>query len=242
MVLQDDAIGTIVEAVAQGRVIFANIRKFIVYLLSCNLSEIMIVGFASLSGLPLPILPLQILYLNLVTDVFPAFALGASEGETDVMGRPPRDPKEPLLSRTQWIAIVAHSLSITAATLGGFGLAIWVLAVDEERAVTIAFLTLALSQIWHVFNMRDVGSAVLSNEVTRNSYIWGAILLCIALILSAVYLPALSSVLGLSPPDADGWWIAILLSLIPLIFGQLAKVTWMRHMLQLPRKAKSLDS
>jgi Ca2+-transporting ATPase len=97
VVLQDDAFESIVAAIAQGRVIFSNIRKFILYLLSCNLSEIMIVGLASVSGMPLPILPLQILYLNLVTDVFPAFALGAGEGEKNVMDSPPRDPKEALL-------------------------------------------------------------------------------------------------------------------------------------------------
>lgn len=223
MVLRDDAFGTIVAAVAQGRVIFANIRKFIVYLLSCNLSEILVVGLAALSGLPLPILPLQILYLNLVTDVFPAFALGAGEGEADVMERQPRDPKEPLLPGRQWVAIVAYGAGITAATLVSFMLSITTLGLTPDRAVTISFLTLALSQLWHVFNMRDVGTRFLRNEITRNGYVWAAIVLCLGLLLGAVYVPGLAEILSLSAPSAGGWWLAISLSLGPWAIGQVAK-------------------
>lgn len=222
MVLQDDAFETIVLAIAQGRVIFANIRKFIIYLLSCNLSEIMVVGLAFLSGLPLPILPLQILYLNLVTDVFPAFALGACEGEADIMDRRPRDPKEAILSRRHWSAIVVYSAIITAATLAAFGLAMYLLGEDEKKAVTISFLTLALTQVWHVFNMRDAGTSFLGNEVTRNPYVWGAVVLCVSLLLCAIYVPVLSTVLGLSPPTAEGWGLAIAFSMMPWLFGQLA--------------------
>ena len=110
MVLLNDAFPTIVVAIREGRVIFGNIRHFATYLLSCNLSEVMIVGLAMLSGLPLPLLPLQILFLNLVTDVFPAFALAMGEGERGVLKRPPRNPKEPILDRTQWLAIVLHGV------------------------------------------------------------------------------------------------------------------------------------
>jgi Ca2+-transporting ATPase len=223
MVLRDDAFGTIVAAVAQGRVIFANIRKFIVYLLSCNLSEIFVVGLASLSGMPLPILPLQILYLNLVTDVFPAFALGAGEGEADVMERQPRDPKEPLLPRRQWVAILAYGASITAATLASFMLSLTLLGLTPDRAVTISFLTLALSQLWHVFNMRNANTRFLRNEITRNRYVWAAIVLCLGLILGAVYIPGLAAILDLSAPTADGWYLAVGLSLGPWAIGQIVK-------------------
>src|SRR5690606_22389110 len=144
VVLQDDSLATLVGAIAQGRVIFGNIRKFILYLLSCNLSEIMVVGVASLSGMPLPILPLQILFLNLVTDVFPAFALGVGEGERDVMQHPPRDPREPLMPARLWAAVVGHGAVITVATLTGFLVAMEVLEMDGKSAVTISFLTLAL--------------------------------------------------------------------------------------------------
>ncbi|WP_319024868.1 cation-translocating P-type ATPase [Nisaea sediminum] len=224
MVLRDDAFTSIVAAIAQGRVIFANIRKFIVYLLSCNLSEIMVVGLASLSGMPLPILPLQILYLNLVTDVFPAFALGAGEGEPDVMERPPRNPREPLLARRHWITIVSFGAAITASTLAAFYLSVTLLAMTPEQAVTIAFLTLALSQLWNVFNMREQGTGFLRNEITRNLYVWAAIAWCLALTVGAVYMPGLSDILSLSPPDAEGWMLAVGLSLVPWLLGQLAKL------------------
>ena len=123
MVLLDDAFPTIVHSIREGRVIFGNIRRFVAYLLSCNLAEVLVVGLAIVSTLPLPLLPLQILFLNLVTDVFPAFALAMCEGERGVMKRPPRDPKEPILGRTQWFEIVMQSLVLAAATFGALALA-----------------------------------------------------------------------------------------------------------------------
>ena len=117
MILRDDSFATIVSAIREGRVIFANIRRFVMYLLACNLSEVMVVGLAVASGMPLPLQPLQILYLNLVTDVFPAFALAMSEGEDGVLDRPPRDPKEPLIGYSQWLEIVLFGAAMTAATL-----------------------------------------------------------------------------------------------------------------------------
>lgn len=220
MVLRDDAFPSIVAAMRQGRVIFGNIRKFVVYLMSCNLSEIAVIGVATLAGLPLPLLPLQILYLNLVTDVFPAFALGVGEGDSDVMRRPPRDPREPILAARQWIAVAVYGGLITAATLGAFLLALTTFDMSRKEAVTVSFLALAFGQVWHVFNMREAGSGLLNNEVTRNPFVWGALVLCIALIAAAVYAPGLSHVLGMAPPDAGGWLLAIGGSLLPLVFGQ----------------------
>lgn len=221
MVLRDDAFSSIVAAVEQGRIIFGNIRKFVVYLLSCNLSEVLVVFIATISGLPLPLLPLQILFLNMVTDVFPAFALGAGEGEAEAMDRPPRDPKEAILARQQWIAIAAHGISITTSVLTAFGLSLYWLEVPEPQAVTTAFLTLALAQLWHVFNMRDAGSVFLRNEITRNPMVWGALALCCGLLAAAVYLPGLSNVLEIAPLSGRSWLLVGGLSLAPTIFGQL---------------------
>jgi len=223
MVLRDDAFASIAAAVAQGRVIFANIRKFLVYLLSCNLSEILVVGLASLADMPLPLLPLQILYLNLVTDVFPAFALGAGEGEHDVMARPPRPPREPILVSRHWFAIAGYAAMLTVATLSAFILAERWLEMPAADAVTVSFITLALGQLWHVFNMRDRGSHVLVNEVTRNLYVWGALGLCVALAAVAVYFPPLAGVLALAPPPPAALALALGLSLMPLALGQVAK-------------------
>lgn len=131
----------------QGRVIFDNIRKFVLYLLSCNVSEVLVIGLASLVNAPLPILPLQILFLNLVTDVFPALALGVGEGDPGMMKRPPRDPKEPILTRAHWRAIAGYGGLITIAVLAAFALAFLWLGEDYPGAVTISFLTLAFAQL-----------------------------------------------------------------------------------------------
>jgi Ca2+-transporting ATPase len=220
MVLRDDAFPSIVAAMFQGRVIFDNIRKFVVYLMSCNISEILVIGVATTAGLPLPLLPLQILYLNLVTDVFPAFALGVGPGDADVMRRPPRDPKEPILGRRRWLALAGYAGLITVATLGAFVVALRWLGMPEDRAVTVAFLTLAFAQIWHVFNMRARGSTILRNEITRNPFVWGAVVLCVGLVYGAVRVPRLASVLSFSIPDQSGWALAVGASFVPLIVGQ----------------------
>ncbi len=216
MILLDDAFPTIVKAIREGRVIFDNIRRFVAYLLSCNLSEVLVVGLAILVALPLPILPLQILYLNLVTDVFPAFALAMGEGERDVLERPPRDPKEPIVGRAQWITIVLQSFALTAGTFGALVLAQGWLALDSRSVVTVTFLTLAFAQLWHVFNMRHPRSGLLRNEVTRNPWLWGALALCTVLVAVPPYVAPLAHVLHLVPPTPTMWAIILGMSLAPL--------------------------
>lgn len=222
MVLRDDSFASIVTAIEQGRVIFSNIRKFVMYLLSCNLSEVLVVALATISGSPLPLLPLQILYLNIVTDVFPAFALGAGEGERGVMRRPPRDPRESLLERPQWLWIIGNGLAITAATLGAFWIATSWLVLDYPHAVTVSFMTLALAQIWHVFDMRHPGSHWIFNEVVRNRYVWAAVGFSVFLVGAAVFLPGLSTVLGLPMPPLPAVALAVGFSLLPVLVGQIA--------------------
>jgi Ca2+-transporting ATPase len=225
MVLEDDAFATIVAAVRQGRVIFDNIRRFVLYLLSCNVSEILLVASASVTSAPLPILPLQILFLNLVTDVFPALALGLGEGGGDVMSRPPRRSTEQILTRRHWMAMALWAAVITAAVLAAFVTALVPLGMDEEGAVTVSFLTLAFAQLWHVFNMRSRNSNPFRNDVVANPWIWGALVLCTALLLAAVYVPPLADVLSVTPPTGRGWMVVIGLSLLPLITG-LALPRW----------------
>ena len=220
MILLDDAFPTIVNAIREGRVIFGNIRRFVAYLLSCNLSEVLVVGLAVLSTLPLPVLPLQILYLNLVTDVFPAFALAMGEGEPDILKRSPRHPKEPILGRSQWSAITLHSLALTAGTFGALAAARLWLNLDGAKVVTVTFLTLAFAQLWHTFNMRHPQSDLLRNEVTRNPWLWGALLLCTALLAVPPYLAPIAELLQLSPPTLTMWPIILALSAAPLVVTQ----------------------
>jgi Ca2+-transporting ATPase len=223
MVLEDDAFSTIVVAIEQGRVIFNNIRRFVLYLLSCNISEVMVVALASMVNAPLPIRPLQILFLNLVTDVFPALALGVGEGDPSIMEHPPRDPGEPILTRNHWLAIGGYGSLITIAVLGVFALSLVGLDMRDERAVTVSFLTLAFGQLWHVFNMRNSDSNVIDNDIVRNPYIWGALVLCAVLLLAAVYLPGFNDVLGVADPAITGWALIIGFSALPLLVGQFAK-------------------
>ncbi len=223
MVLKDDAFSTIVVAIEQGRAIFDNIQRFVLYLLSCNVAEVMIVSLASLINAPLPIRPLQILFLNLVTDVFPSLALGVGEGDPSLMERPPRDPEEPIMTRRHWLAVAGYGLAIALSVLGAFALAIRWLEMAQDRAVTISFLTLAFAQLWHVFNMRDRGSSLLHNDITRNPYVWGALGLCIGLLMVAIYLPGLSNVLQVVDPGVEGWGLIVGASLVPWAIGQISK-------------------
>jgi Ca2+-transporting ATPase len=201
MVLRDDAFASIVAAVHQGRVIFDNIRKFVVYLLSGNVGEILGVGAAAMVGLPLPLLPLQILYLNVLNDVFPALALGVGRSTEQVMDRPPRTPDEAVLTPHHWRLIGGYGALIAAPLLGAFLVALYPLGMGTARAVSISFLTLSLSRLLHVFNMRVPESGLFNNEITRTPYVWGALALCLGLLLLAVYWPPLAG-----PPVGRAAW------------------------------------
>lgn len=227
MVLTDDKFSTIVSAIEQGRIIFGNIKRFIFYLLSCNVSEVLIVGLATVAGAPLPLLPLQILFLNLVTDVFPALALGVGKGEEGVMNRPPRDADEPILTNKDWLGIGGYGLLITSAVLGVLFYALTHPELNQKEAVTMSFLTLAFAQLWHVFNMRTEGSGIFDNTITRNPFVWGALGLCVALILMALYIPVLADIIQVVPPDFSGWLIILGMSIAPVIVGQAIKLV--RH-------------
>lgn len=231
MVLTDDAFSSIVVAVEQGRAIFNNIRKFTLYLLSGNTGEIIAVAVASLMNAPLPLLPLQILFINAVNDVFPALALGVGEGNPQQMKHPPRDSKEPILARRHWLAIVVYGILLGSAVLGIFFLCLEVWGFEQQRAVTISFLTIAFARLWHVFNMRDNDSNLWDNEVTRNPYIWMALVICTGLLLMAVYVPVLAKVLNVVPLGLDGWGLIMGTSLIPLVIGQIWKIWQMRKLI-----------
>ena len=224
MVLKDDAFSTIVVAVEQGRIIFENIRKFVIYLLSCNISEVMIVFAASVVNAPLPILPLQILFLNLVTDVFPALALGVGKGDSGIMQVRPRPSDEPILPKSCWLTILGYGASLTFSVLLAFGLAFKMLDMDTEQAVTVSFLTLAFAQLWHIFNMRSRGTHLFKNDITSNPYVWGALGLCVTLLILATYLPFLAGILKLVDPGIAGWVLVLAASSLTCLIGQLWKL------------------
>jgi len=228
MVLQDDDFSTIAEAIAQGRTIYQNIRKFVIYLFSCNISEILIVSLTTVASAPLPLLPLQILFLNLVTDVFPALALGVGKGSPAVMACKPRPAGEPLLTRQHWWLISTYGVLMSLSVLGSMLIAVYGLGFSYDRAVTVSFCTLALAQLWHVFNMRDQRRSWRRNEISANGWVWAAIALCLLLVLGAVYLPGINSLLNLADPGPAGWSLIAGMSLVPLLLGSPARIACAR--------------
>ncbi|MGB8374947.1 MAG: cation-transporting P-type ATPase [Salegentibacter sp.] len=197
VILMDDKFTSTELAIRQGRTIFSNIRQFVVYLLSCNLAEIISVGIASLTNLPLPLLPLQILFLNLVTDVFPALALGFGRGNSDVMKEPPRSSKEPILTRRHWGSTLIYGLSITAAVIGVTIYSYFILGFPPQEVNNMAFYTLILAQLFNVFNLPGRKVSFLKNEVTVNPWIWAALVLCLLIMLVVYEVPLFREVLSL---------------------------------------------
>ncbi len=228
MILQDDRFATIPVAIEGGRIIFDNIRKFVLYMISGNVGEILIVLLATLAGAPLPLLPLQILYINAVNDIFPALALGVGKGSSTVMKRPPRDPSEPILTRRNWVGIGLYGLLIGVSVLAGFALALTRFGWSVDRAVTCTFLSIAFTRLWHVFNMREHASGFFKNEVTKNPFVWGSLLLCIVLLLAAVYISPIATVLKVVDPGVEGWALILAVSLVPVVVGQVVK-TFLRR-------------
>lgn len=221
MILKDDNFVTIVSAILQGRIVFSNIRRFVVYLLSCNISEVMVILAATISFLPLPLLPIQILFLNLVTDVFPALALGMGEGDPSYLKRPPRKSKEPVLTKSHWIQIVVYGGLITFAVLGAFWGGMRYLGYGVDKAVTVSFSTIAFAQLFHVFNMRDLRSHVFNNDITRNPFVWGAVVLCTILIYGSIEIEVMREVMSLVRLTALDWVWVMAWSLVPLLFIQI---------------------
>jgi Ca2+-transporting ATPase len=236
MVITDDNFSTIVSAVEQGRIIVHNVIRFIHYLFSCNLAEITTVFGAIMCGWPLPLGVLQILWLNLVTDIFPAMALALEASAPDVMKQPPRDPHEPLMTpRFGWL-IAWQGLLLSSCTLAAFALGMrWygTEGVGLEHAVTIAFMTLALAQVFHAFNARSRTRSAFS-RVSTNAWLLGATLVCGLLQLAAVYVPFLRQVLHTVPLTAPDWVLIGVASTTPVAVVELVKLTQRRHTLTTP--------
>lgn len=223
LILQDDSFTSIVVAVKQGRIIFENIRLFVIYLLSCNISEVLVVAIAAFFNLPFPLLPLQILFLNMVTDVFPALALGMNKGEKDVMTKPPRKSSEPILSAKNWISLTAYSACVTAGVLGVELYAIFGLGLKGDIINNLTFYTLVFAQLWHVFNLPLRQVSFFRNQVTTNPFVWYALALCILLTIGFYFVPVLRQALSLLPPEPSLMLLVLAGSLAPVVLIQVLK-------------------
>ena len=173
MVITDDNFASIVAAVEEGRGIYDNIRKFIHFLLSCNLGEILVMFVAALIGLPVPLLPIQILWVNLVTDGLPALALGVDPVDPNIMERPPRKTDEPVITGARAWLIGLQGAFIAACSLGAF---LFVLLYEKEaleRARTAALAALACSQLFHAFNCRSMRESIFKLKFSTNPQLVG---------------------------------------------------------------------
>lgn len=224
IVLKDDSFTSIAHAVAHGREIFQNIQNFVIYLVSCNLSEIFIVTLLGFIAPAATLLPLQILFLNMVTDVFPALALGLGKGDKTVMDKPPRDPKSLMVSNRDWMTIFLYALLMSAAVMIAVQYCKLNISPDTAIANNVAFITLAFAQLFHVFNMSSKQSHLWVNEITKNKYVWFALIIC-SLLMAAVYIiPQMRLVLGLQTLSSKVWQVSILAALIPLVLVQIYKM------------------
>lgn len=207
MILKDDAFSSIVDAVKQGRIIFDNIRLFVIFLLSCNLSELLVIGVCAAFNLPFQLFALQILFINLITDVLPALALGVADGNAEVMKKKPKDPRQPLLDKRRWISIWIYAAVIAAASLG----AAWVGELQGEASAAsnnTFFFTLIFCQLLHVLNMASAKASFFNNEVFRNRYVWLAMLSSLGITLLTLVVPALSRALRVESMTQLDWFLA----------------------------------
>lgn len=212
MILTDDNFATIVRAIREGRAIYDNIRKFIRYLLSCNVGEVLVMFLAAFMGLPLPLLPIQILFVNLVTDGLPAMALGIDPPDPGVMNRPPRPPQESIFARGLGTKIGFRGILIGVSTLVVFALSIGAWGMGLREARTMALATLILSQLFHVFDARAEDRSFLEVGLFSNPWAVMAVLSSITMLVAIVYLPWLSHLFKTDPLTIGDWAIVFVAS------------------------------
>nr|WP_281179274.1 calcium-translocating P-type ATPase, SERCA-type [Vulcanibacillus modesticaldus] len=214
LVLSDDNFATIVAAIEEGRGIYENIRKFIRYLLASNVGEILTMFLAMLAGLPLPLVPIQILWVNLVTDGLPAMALGIDPVEEDIMNRPPRDSKEGIFARGLGWKIISRGIVIGLVTLGVF-----IITLNNEpnnlvKAQTMAFTTLVLAQLIHVFDCRS-DISVFHRNFFENKYLILAVFSSLLLLIGVIYIDQLQPIFRTVELNAFDWLLTIFAGSIP---------------------------
>jgi P-type Ca2+ transporter type 2C len=236
MVLTDDNFASIVAAIEQGRIIYSNIRKFVYFLLACNVGEILIIFGAMLVGMPIPLRPVHLLWLNLVSDGAPALALGMEKGDPDTMKQPPRPPKEPVINRDMAIGIGVIALVDAIAILSVFYLGLQRYPGHLEAAQTIAFVTLCTSELVRAFTARSEYHSVFSIGLFSNRWMIWAVGASLLLVLMVVYVPFLSPFFDTVPLTGDDWLMMLPFFFASAIAMELLKVYFRR------RSAKGLEA
>lgn len=222
MVLADDNFATIVSAVEEGRRIYDNIRKSIQFLLSSNLSEVISIFVATLLGFTI-LEPVHLLWINLITDCFPALALGMEKAERDIMQRPPRDAKEGIFAGGMGTDVLFQGLAVSIITLAAYFIGhfmesgVWEFT-DSADGMTMAFLTMSMAEIFHSFNMRSRTQSIFHTK-SHNKFLWGAMVLSLVLTTAVIYIPFLNNAFQFESINFDEYAVAMVLALmmIPLV-------------------------
>ncbi len=222
MILTDDNFASIVRAVAEGRTIYSNIRKVVGFLLSCNIGEILVIFIAMLAGMPVPLVAIQLLSINLITDAFPAFALGMEKEEPGVMDRHPRDPSEPIVDKKMAIAVGIQSIALAIGTLGAFSYGYFA-HQDLDVARTACFLTLVLGELLRAYSSRSEKVSIFKMRIFENSYLNKCVIASLAFLLASIYIPVLNPIFGTVMLTFDEIIVSLVLALVPMLGGELAK-------------------
>ena len=227
MILTDDNFASIVSAVEEGRIIFSNIKKFVYFLLSCNIGEILLVFISILLNLPVPLLAIQLLWLNLVTDSFPALALGVEKGEPDIMDIPPRDPDEAILDRRMLMGVSFQSLAVAGASLAAYLTALGAYGVENIVEVrTITFTTLILSELLRAYSSRSQKYTLFKIGIFSNKKMLLATAGAFLLLMAVLYIPFMNDIFYTFPLNGGDWKIVLSFAFIPLVVGELSKIVF----------------
>jgi Ca2+-transporting ATPase len=232
MILTDDNFASIVAAVEEGRAIFDNIRRFIHFLISCNIGELLAMFLASLLGLPLPLLPIQILWVNLATDSLPALALGVEPAEPGGMDRPPRPPSEGVITKRIASIMLMQGTVIGLLTLGAFVFEYFVMGGSVERARVVAFSTTIFAQNVHAFNVRSNRYSVFKLGLFTNPWLLVAFGVVILSELAVIYVPFLQPIFKTMPLGAQDWALVVTLGLMPLVVVEIIKLIGRNRLLR----------
>jgi Ca2+-transporting ATPase len=223
MVLTDDNYASIVAAIEEGRIIYSNIRKFVFYLISCNIGEILIIFLSMLAGLPIPLRPIQLLWLNLVTDGAPALALGLEKGDPDIMERPPRPSQEPVINQEMLIGIIVQAIVMTSAVLAAFLYGLRRFPENLAGAQTVAFATLITSELLRAFTARSERYPLFRIGVLSNRWMLWAVGSSFALLLFVMYVPFLQPVFGTVPLTLNDWIVMLPFFLMASVAAEITK-------------------
>ena len=192
------------------------------FLLSCNIGEILVIFLAMLLGWDVPLVAIQLLAINLITDAFPAFALGMEKEEAGVMERAPRDPAEPIVDKRMSIAVCFQAVALAIGTLGSFAYGIYA-HNNLEVARTACFLTLVLGELLRAYSARSEKTSVFKMKVLENGYLNNCVLASLAFLIAVIYIPVLNPIFSTVPLTFDEMIVALLLAFVPMLGGELAK-------------------